>query len=96
MTILEYRNHTSQHDSLMNQEAISILIVDDEPGLLFSLKAYLEDEGHIVTGVTTGKEAIRALTEHAYDIVIIDVRLPDIDGNEVILRTQKTDSPLFL
>ena len=67
-----------------------ILIVDDEPGLLFSLKAYLEDEGYEVEGATSGEEALIILQKSIFDAVIIDVRLPGIDGNEVILEAKRS------
>lgn len=66
-----------------------ILIVDDEPGLLYSLIAYLEDEGFRADGASSGEDALVKIMETDYDAIIVDIRLPDIDGNEVILEAIK-------
>ena len=66
-----------------------ILIIDDEPGLLFSLAAFLEDEGYAVEGVSSGEDALHFLKTSKFDAVIIDIRLPGKDGNEVMLEALK-------
>ncbi len=63
-----------------------ILLIDDEPGLLYSLTAFLEDEGYQVQSTSTGEEALNNLKYDHFDAVIIDIRLPGKDGNEVILE----------
>jgi len=63
-----------------------ILLIDDEPGLLFSLTAFLEDEGYHVRSTSTGEDALNNLKDENFDAVIIDIRLPGKDGNEVILE----------
>lgn len=70
----------------MRESRNRILIVDDEPGLLFSLTAFLEDEGYEVEGTSSGEEALHALNSSKFDAVIIDIRLPGKDGNEVMLE----------
>jgi len=67
-----------------------ILVVDDEPGLLFSLSAYLQDANFEVVGTTTGEEALTLLENDTFDAVIIDVRLPGKDGNAVIHQAKQT------
>jgi len=63
-----------------------ILIIDDEPGLLFSLTAFLEDEGYSVKSTSSGEDALHNLKDDSFDAVIIDIRLPGKDGNEVMLE----------
>lgn len=63
-----------------------ILLIDDEPGLLFSLTAFLEDEGYHVHSTSTGEDALKNLKDEDFDAVIIDIRLPGKDGNEVMLE----------
>lgn len=63
-----------------------ILIIDDEPGLLFSLSAFLEDEGYLVETTASGEDALALLEDNGFDAVIIDIRLPGQDGNEVMLE----------
>lgn len=74
----------------MKESQSKILVVDDEASLLFSLIAFLEDENFIVTGASTGEEALELLKNEAFDAAIVDMRLPGIDGNEVILRAHET------
>ncbi len=68
-----------------------VLIVDDETSLLNSLMAFFEDEDFDVTGASSGEEALETLSKEHFDAVIIDMRLPGIDGNEVILQAKKSD-----
>lgn len=69
-----------------------ILIVDDETGLLYSLMAFFEDENFDVKGASSGEEALEILKEEDVDAVIVDMRLPGIDGNEVILQAKELGS----
>jgi len=57
-----------------------ILIVDDEPHILKILEFLLKDEGYTVLGVSTGEEAIKAVDRESFDLVILDISLPGIDG----------------
>jgi len=60
-----------------------ILIVDDEEPLREILSEILGALGHEVENVATGRESIASLQRQAFDLVILDLRLPDIDGKEV-------------
>lgn len=66
--------------------AHSILIVDDEPGIRQSLTGVLEDEGFNVTAVNSGEACLRALEQHLYACVLLDVWMPGIDGLETLAR----------
>src|SRR6516162_1454629 len=70
-----------------------ILIVDDEPGIRQSLKGVFEDEGFSTETVSTGEDCLRKLDEDSYDLVLLDIWLPGIDGLET-LRTLREKSPL--
>jgi two-component system KDP operon response regulator KdpE len=63
-----------------------ILVVDDEPEIRRALRAALRPHGYEVEVVSTGNEALRAAAERRPDLVILDLRLPDMDGREVCLR----------
>jgi DNA-binding NtrC family response regulator len=76
----------------MNGEGIRILIVEDDPGLRFTMTDALEGKGFAVTGVDNGVEAIRRLDGEAFDVVVTDLRLPGKDGMEV-LRAARGKSP---
>ena len=58
----------------------SLLIVDDEAGHRQMLRAYLEDEGFQVSEASDGLKAVAAVRERAFDLVLLDLGLPDLDG----------------
>ena len=61
-----------------------ILVVDDDESITNTMKAILEDEGYIVDIASTGKEAIKRTEETAYNVALLDIRLPDIEGVELL------------
>lgn len=61
-----------------------ILIVDDERGVRDSLQAILGDDGFLVDAVATGEECLARLETDPYDVVLLDVWLPRMDGLEVL------------
>jgi len=69
-----------------------ILIIDDEAGIRATVASILEDEGHRVAGVATGGEARQVLARDAYDLVILDLYLPDADGLDLLGELQR-DQP---
>ena len=69
-----------------------VLIVEDEAIMRESLRDWLKDEGYQVETVEQGEEALKAITEREFGIVLLDMRLPGKDGLEV-LREVKTQSP---
>lgn len=70
----------------MLNRPLKILLVDDEKGLLNNLARFFEDEGYYVLIANNGEEALDILTKEQVDGAIVDMRLPGIDGNEVILQ----------
>jgi two-component system nitrogen regulation response regulator GlnG len=65
-----------------------ILIVEDEESLRFVLKKALEDEGYWVQAVTNGTAARQSLSETNFDVALMDIKLPDVDGL-TLLRESK-------
>jgi len=61
-----------------------ILVVDDDENIRNTVKTILEDEGYIVDSAATGKEAIKRTEETLYNVVLLDIRLPDIEGVELL------------
>lgn len=78
--------------------AASIMIVEDEPAVAHGVQVVLEREGYGVSVIPTGEEAVARFSEVAPDLVLLDVRLPGIDGFEVCrqLRRQTRVPILFL
>ena len=61
-----------------------LLLVDDEPRLLSSLYELLRDRGFHLTAASSGTEAIAHLSRFRFDLVLLDLRLPDIGGHEIM------------
>ena len=71
----------------------SILIVDDESGIRDSLRGVLEDEGFRTGEAENGETCLRLLEKHAFDVVLLDVWLPGIDGLETLQKIRELDNP---
>ncbi len=68
----------------MGAEVKQILVADDEPNLRKVLSAQLARDGFEVHGAEDGEEALRVLAEHHIDVVITDLRMPKLDGMELL------------
>ncbi len=64
----------------------SVLIIDDEPGITAALMVRLESVGFEVYHAINGLAGVEAVAMHRPDVVILDIRMPDIDGLEVCRR----------
>ena len=69
----------------------AILVVDDEPGIRTSLQEILREEGWRADAVPSGEDCLAAAARHAYDIVLLDVWLPGMDGLEALRRLKQLD-----
>jgi two-component system nitrogen regulation response regulator NtrX len=70
-----------------------ILIIDDEPGIRSTLGGILEDEGHRATLCESGEEGIAQLARDEFDVVLLDLWLPGIDGLSVLERLRTAGGP---
>ena len=61
-----------------------ILIVDDDDAIRATMQAILQDEGYLVDMASSGKEAIEKTKEKSYDIALLDIKLPDMEGVELL------------
>ncbi len=77
---------------------IKILVIEDDPVIIEFLSIGLRYEGYEVTSETTGKAGMGALKQSAFDLIILDVMLPDIDGFEVCrcIRDLGSDIPVLM
>lgn len=78
---------------------MKILLVEDEPSLVRYIKKGLEEEGHAVDAATDGQQALAASEMAVYDVIILDIMIPKINGLEVCKRIRsrgKSSSILML
>jgi two-component system, sensor histidine kinase and response regulator len=71
-----------------------ILIVDDEAAQMTALVNTLRDEGYDTTGFTTARDALAALKEHRFDLLLTDLMMPEMDGIALLRAAQLVDSQL--
>jgi CheY-like chemotaxis protein len=62
----------------------TILVVDDEPQIRTLCRLALENSGYVVREATNGREALAALDETAFDLIALDLSMPDVDGFEFL------------
>lgn len=76
----------------------NVLVVDDEPTLRLGFSYALSNKNTFVESASTGRQALEKIRSSAFDIVILDLRMPDIDGLGVIesLRTAGNLTPIVL
>jgi len=68
-----------------------ILVVDDDEIVRNNFKAILELEGYVVDAVVTGKEALDKSNASFYNLALIDIRLPDMEGTQLLTAIRDTD-----
>lgn len=69
--------------------AASILVVDDQPHNLIAMRALLRSLGQRVTTVSSGRDALRAVSTEEFAVILMDVHMPGMDGFETVERLRK-------
>jgi two-component system response regulator ChvI len=72
--------------------AASITLVDDDKNILTSVSIALEAEGYKVTTHTEGQAALRAMTDRAPDLAVLDIKMPGMDGMELLNRLRRVSA----
>ena len=82
----------------MNPPRLSVLLVEDEENLHDALKLNLELEGYEITSAFDGHEALKRIEEEYFDLIIMDVMLPGVDGISVTenIRLQNNEVPILI
>ncbi len=75
---------------------VKILIIDDEAAICKGCRLALADEDHLVDLCMTGKAGMSAIQEGAYDLILLDMKLPDMDGMEILNSIRKTKPDLYV
>ena len=70
----------------------SVLVVDDEPGIIEIASAYLRSDGFVVRTATTGRRALDAVATQAPDLIVLDLMLPDLSGEDVCIALRRSTS----
>jgi len=74
----------------LNKRA-SVLVVDDDAGIRKTLSKILEREGYLVETAENGEQAIEASNRRFFNVALIDIRLPDMEGTELLQRLKKAE-----
>jgi two-component system NtrC family sensor kinase len=72
----------------------TILLVDDEPGIVKGLTQLLRRDGHTIDTAANGRLALAQLQERAYDLILCDLRMPELDGPGLYRALEQQESPL--
>lgn len=67
------------------------MIVDDEEDIVLSIATSLEHNGYKVTGFTDAKSALESFQKGKYELIIIDIRMPGMDGFELYEKIEEID-----
>ena len=70
----------------MNWKKNRILVVDDDANILRVFKSILEKAGYLVETAETGKDAIKKIKKAKFSVFLVDVKLPDMDGTDLLLK----------
>ncbi len=76
-------------EKINHEVKLNILAVEDEKDVQALYTAILTEEGHRVVTVSTGAQAIEKIAKEQFDLIILDLKLPDIDGTEVLKQIRK-------
>ena len=95
LPIIEPRT-SGEHQSVSTPQpsgvdSLKILVVDDEASVRVSLQRYLATRGHQVETTASGEDALGRLKSGSYDAVIVDMRMPDLSGEQLFERLRSND-----
>jgi signal transduction histidine kinase len=82
---------SEQKTELATPPKVKILLVDDRPANLLTLESILEDLGQEIVKATSGKEALRFLLKDDYAVILLDVKMPEMDGFETATLIRERD-----
>jgi DNA-binding NtrC family response regulator len=77
-------------ESQLPKEAKRILLVDDEENARLALSRLLSKEGYIVDAVSNGYEALNHLREHDVNLIVTDIKMPEMDGISFLRELNKS------
>lgn len=75
-----------------NNNFMKLLVVEDEPNLLSVIRKGLSEKNHDVSAALDGTTALQMITENTFDVIILDIMLPDINGIEICRRVRAANN----
>ena len=97
---MRYNRRVVKADSVWDEDESmpkKILLVDDEPLILKGLKYSLEQDGYVTDSAMDGEEALAKVFDGQYDLILLDVMLPGVDGIEVCQRVrERSNVPIIM
>lgn len=83
---------------MQSSEQIRILVIDDDDSVRESFCNYLEDNDYSVVEASNGREGLEVFAAEQPDVVLVDLRMPEMDGLQVLekISTQSPDTPLIV
>ncbi len=88
-SIKEVSTDSCPHDTC--GRTYDVLLAEDDAVNQLAIRGILEKHGHRVATVGTGKDALEYLRNHSVDLVLMDIRMPEMDGTEAIVRIRDTE-----
>lgn len=78
--------------------AFRVLLVDDEEELVATIQERLEIRGIVAEAVTTGHDALERIQQTTFDVVVVDLKMPGLDGTEIIdvIRARRPEIRVLL
>ena len=78
--------------------AFRVLLVDDEEELVATIQERLEMRGMVAEAVTTGHEALERIQQAPFDVVVVDLKMPGLDGTEIVdvIRARRPEIRVLL
>ncbi len=74
---------------MADYSTIRVLVIDDEPAICTSLSAFLDDYGFRASTAESAEEALDLMKNNTYDVCIVDMRLPGMSGEELIIQARE-------
>ncbi len=66
-----------------NMKTLTVLIIDDEPSILKLLKIWFSKIGYIADTTVDGKNGLKKMDDHTYDLILTDIKMPGISGDQI-------------
>jgi DNA-binding NtrC family response regulator len=79
-------------------KSLNVLVIDDEKVICDACRLVLSENGHRVAHCLTGNQGLQEIERNAYDLILLDMKLPDIDGSRILefVREQSLSSAVIV